>query len=117
SQHDNQSWLAGLTTVLDTCAFLMAGVKGHNCYQAQLTFAMARHAVVDLALVFNTPPRTPDPDRLPANLLQQLRDQLHEAGHELHEGSAFDAKVAELRGMYEPFVNALAGFLFFPLPP
>src|SRR5262249_34012551 len=28
SQHDNQSWLAALTTVLDTCAFLIAGVKG-----------------------------------------------------------------------------------------
>src|SRR5437867_152541 len=62
SQHDNQSWLATLTAVLDTCAFLIVGVKGHNPYQAQLTFAMARHAAVDLALVLKTPPLASDPD-------------------------------------------------------
>ena len=32
-------------------------------YQARLTFAMARHAAVDLALVFQTPPLPPQPDR------------------------------------------------------
>ena len=41
SQHDNQSWLAALVAVLDGCALLIAGVKGVNSYQAQLTFAMA----------------------------------------------------------------------------
>src|SRR5438067_1663855 len=52
SQHDNQSWLAALTAVLDACALILAGAKDHCTYQAQLTFAMARHAAVDLALVF-----------------------------------------------------------------
>ncbi len=28
SQHDNQSWLAALATVLNTCALVMVGVKG-----------------------------------------------------------------------------------------
>jgi hypothetical protein len=28
SQHDNQSWLAALTCILDTCAIIVAGVKG-----------------------------------------------------------------------------------------
>src|SRR6266513_1712968 len=28
SQHDNQSWVAALTTVLDTCALVMVGVEG-----------------------------------------------------------------------------------------
>src|SRR6202035_1505751 len=27
SQHDNQSWLATLTMILDSCALLLAGVK------------------------------------------------------------------------------------------
>ena len=35
---------------------IIAGVKDVDPYQAQLTFAMSRHAVVDLALVFKSPP-------------------------------------------------------------
>jgi hypothetical protein len=116
SQHDNQSWLAAATTVLDTCALLMAGVRGHNPYQAQLTFAMARHAVVDLALVFQTPPCAAGPDRLPAEQLRKLREALRQAGLDVPEGTAVDARLAELRGMYEPFVWALSEFLLFALP-
>ena len=65
SQHDNQSWLAALTVVLDAWALVLAGVKGADPYQAGLTFAMARHAVVDLAQVYQVPPPGPGPDRLP----------------------------------------------------
>jgi hypothetical protein len=117
SQHDNQSWLAALTAILDICALLLAGVKGADPYQAQLTFAMARHAAVDLALVFGRPPIAPDPDRLPAARLQQLRQMLREAGLELREDPVADARLAELRGMYEPFVHALAQFFLLALPP
>ena len=56
SQHDNQSWLAALTTILDTTALVVTGVEGACQRQAQRTFAMARHAVVDLAIIFQTPP-------------------------------------------------------------
>ena len=56
SQHDNQSWLAALTVVLDTSALVIACVKGVDPYQAQLTFAMSRHVVVDLAQVYQVPP-------------------------------------------------------------
>ena len=56
SQHTNQSWLSALTAMLDTSALLIAGVQGHEARQAQLTFAMARHAIVDLAQVFSIAP-------------------------------------------------------------
>jgi hypothetical protein len=117
SQHDNQSWLAALTAMLDTCTLLMAGAKSCNTYQAQLTFAAARHAAVDLALVFKRPPRPPHPDRLSPERLERLREVLREAGLPLADGPAVDAKIAELRAMYEPFVNALALHLEFLLPP
>jgi Ion channel len=117
SQHDNQSWVAAVTTILDTCALLIVAVKDAAPYQAQLTFAMARHAVVDLALVFKTPPLIPDPERLPDDRLLQLRQILSAAGLALREGVAVDAKLAELRTMYEPFVNALAHFFLFTMPP
>jgi hypothetical protein len=116
-QHDNQSWLGALTAILDACTLVIAGVKDLCPYQAQLTFAMARHAVVDLALVFSTPPVPPESDRLAPEQLRQLRDLLAGAGLELRDGAAVDAKLVELRGMYEPFVNALAQYFLFTLPP
>src|SRR5262249_35872618 len=97
SQHENQSWLVALTAILDTCALLLAGMKGKDPYQAQLTFGMARHAAVDLALVFKPPPRPAEPDRLPAEQQTQLRQLLREAGLEMREGRLADTKLAELR--------------------
>src|SRR6185437_12862991 len=52
SQHVNQSWIAALGAMLDACALLIAGTDDGCMRQAQLTFAMARHAVVDLAQVY-----------------------------------------------------------------
>jgi hypothetical protein len=117
SQHDNQSWLAALTTILDTCALLLAGIRGKHDYQAQLTFAMARHAVVDIALVFKTPPRNPDPDRLPDTRCRQLRQQLLDAGINLEDSPKIVERYRELRDMYEPFAAALAEYLLLALPP
>src|SRR5205823_12448414 len=73
SQHNNQSWLAALTAVLDASALVMVGIDGASRRQAKLTFAMARHAVVDLAQIFNTPPREESVDRLPREDLDRLR--------------------------------------------
>jgi hypothetical protein len=72
SQHDNQSWLAALTAILETSSLVLAGVEQVDPYQAKLTFAMARHAVVDLAQVFRTPPVETAGDRLPAGDLRRL---------------------------------------------
>ena len=117
SQHDNQSWLAALTTVLDTCVLVIAGIRDVDPYQAQLTFAMARHAVVDLALVFNTPPRGGDPDRLPDADLERLRQALADAGLVRSDGKSSAEKIKRLRGMYEPFLHGLSEFLLFAIPP
>lgn len=40
-----------------------------------------------------------------------------DSGVELREGDDADRKLAELRSLYEPFVNALAEFLLIPIPP
>ena len=116
SQHSNQSWLAALTTILDTCVLVIVGLEGACERQAELTFAMARHAVVDLAQVFSTPPHPPKQDRLPAEELLRLRADLAEKGLHLRVGAAADAKLVELRQMYEPYVNALARRLLLTLP-
>lgn len=116
SQHDNQSWLGALTTILDAAALIIVGVDGACARQAALTFAIARHAVADLSQVFHTPPRPPAPDRLPAEVLERLRAALAVDGVVLKGGAAADARLADLRRMYEPYVNALANHLLLPLP-
>jgi hypothetical protein len=117
SQHGNQSWLAALTAVLDSCALLIAGVEGGDPYQAQLTFAMARHAAVDLSLVFNVRPRQPPADRLPAYRLASLWNELRSAGLRMREGEEVVTRLTEIRDAYEPFVNGLAMYLKIDLPP
>jgi hypothetical protein len=117
SQHDNQSWLAALTAVLDTCALVIVGVDGACERQAELTFAMARHAVVDLSLVFHTAPREMRHDRLPEAELAELRMALAEAGLKLRQGEAADRRLAELREMYEPYVHSLALYFHIAVPP
>ena len=116
SQHDNQSWLAALTSMLDTCAVLMAVVKDRNPYRAQLTFAMARHAAVDLCLILKAAPEFGYADRLPLEKRNLLEQTLRDAGLHLHEDTDVAAKLAELRGTYEPFVSALAGRFLLALP-
>jgi Ion channel len=117
SQHDNQSWLSTLTMILDTCALLLTSVAGADRYQARLTFAMARHAAVDLAQVFKIRPLFPRPDRLSQTMLAGLLDELRTAGLTVREDSAVEAKLGELRGLYEPFVCGLAALLLMPTPP
>jgi hypothetical protein len=85
--------------------------------QAELTFAIARHAVVDLALIFRRPPREPEQDRLPLAQVEFLRDTLGANGLRLRQGSAADQKLIELRQMYEPYVNSLASYLAIKIPP
>ena len=68
---------------------MIAGVEDVDAYQAQLTFAMARHAVVDLALVYQVPPRPADPARLPDAALERLRTLLAEAGLRHAQGAGW----------------------------
>lgn len=117
SQHDNQSWLAALTAILDTCALIIAGVEGACERQAELTFAMARHAVVDLSLVFRAKPHGSQHNRLPPESLAELRATLAAAGIKLREGEAADLKLAELRWLYEPYVHALGEYFRLRIPP
>jgi hypothetical protein len=117
SQHENQSWVGTLTMILDTSALLLAAVDGPDSYQARLTFAIARHAAVDLTLIFQQRPLKAPRDRLSPADCERLRQTLIAAGMKLREGPAVTASLTELRMLYEPFVNALSAYFMFTLPP
>jgi hypothetical protein len=116
SQHQEQSWVAALACVLDVSALIEAGVEGIPTWQAHVTFAIARHAAVDLAQVFRTPIVAGD-DRLPDEQYDRLRDQLAAAGVGLVNTPASREKLKRMRSSYDPYLLALSRTLVMPLPP
>lgn len=117
SQHTSQSWLGALTAILDTCALLIAGVQEQSARQAQLTFAMARHALVDLSQIWSLIPLHSGEDRLPPEQFQKIYDQLCAAGVRVCRDERSSTRLRELRGLYEGHAQALSRFLEMPLPP
>jgi Ion channel len=134
SQHEDQSWVAALAVILDTCALVLACDRGvardeELAEQAAFTFAMARHAAVDLAQVF----RTASPrqgvamnghadGRLPLTERTRLRAVLTTIGQASDAGKGekpegVEDRLDEVRALYEPYLEGLASFLLMALPP
>lgn len=121
SQHDNQSWLSALTAVLDTCALLITAVEGPVQRQAQLTFAIGRHVLVDIGHVFNREKaeqklRQGAFTRLNDDEFSYLCDLLREAGVKLCGDVSVRTRLNALRMLYEPHACAMAHYLRLELP-
>ncbi|MFZ0684586.1 MAG: potassium channel family protein [Terriglobales bacterium] len=117
SQHGNQSWLSALTVMLDVTSLVMTGVDGIHADQAKLTFAMARHAVVDLSQVVNAEYSPNDADRLTPEDRHRLKTELAWRGVTINDKADAEERLAELRVVYEPYLHALSRRLFMNLPP
>jgi hypothetical protein len=117
SQHSNQSWISALTSILDTSALLIAGVQGHEARQAQLTFAIARHSLVDLSQIFSLTPVTNTLDRLPPDRYDVLYEMLCQSGVSVcRDGHSYE-RLRDMRALYEGYAEALSDYLCMPLPP
>jgi hypothetical protein len=121
SQHDNQSWLSALVSILDTCALLISVIEGTPSRQAQLTFVMARHAIVDLGQVFGVQQRKAwkqqaEVDRLPSQDFYHLCEALGENSLRLCGDPAAAKRLTTIRALYEPHALALSDYLRMPLP-
>jgi len=117
SQHINQSWLGALVVMLDSSALVVAGIDGIRPDQAKLTFAMARHAVVDLAQLVNAQYDPLEADRLDDEQLVRLRQGLVEKSLMSSNSTKSDEKLKYLRTLYEPYALGLARNLLITLPP
>jgi len=121
SQHDTQSWLSALVSILDTCSLLISVVEGASSRQAQLTFVMARHAVIDIGEVFRVQKHEAwqhraEVDRLPLKDFYHLCEALGD-NHLLLCGDPAAAKrLNTIRALYEPYAYALSEYLRMPLP-
>jgi hypothetical protein len=117
SQHSNQSWVGALTTMLDVTSLILVGIEGVHPGQARLTFAMARHAAVDLAQVVNARYDAAAPERLDEKDYESLVETLAAAGLRLRTTPEAQQKLNRLRSMYEPYVHSTAKNLMLPVPP
>src|SRR4249920_1723205 len=117
SQHSNQSWLGALTVILDSTSLILARGGMPEASQAQLTYAMARHALVDITQIFVRHPPDRIPDRLTPEALQSLHAQLEGTALGPPADDDYLPRLARLRRMYEPYAEALAAYLMFTLPP
>lgn len=119
SQHDTQSWLKSSTALLDACALILSGVPDKEDwqrelrFQAQATFAMLRHVVVDLAYVLDDPPAEYPPSRIGTQDAEQMQAIMRAAGGDVQP--CFD-RLTEYRAQYEPYLVGLARDLHFTLP-
>lgn len=116
SQHANQSWLSALGVMLDACAVLVAGTEDACMRQARLTFAIARHAIVDLAQLYIRRLPASIPNRLPPEDREQLLRRLQAAGLDWTWDEAYVQRLNALRQMYEPHLCAIAAHLRLDLP-
>jgi hypothetical protein len=121
SQHDNQSWLSALVSILDTCSLLISVIEGTSSRQAQLTFVMARHALVDLGQVFHAQERQMrshrvEVDRLSSKDFYHLCDALGDNHLRLCGDPAAAKRLNSIRALYEPHASALSEYLRMPLP-
>ncbi len=116
SQHSNESWLAALATILDASALLASYAQPPIKWQACMTFAIARHAVVDLTQVLHIPPDVKKPDRLGKKPLGKLHAMLSAADIKSGDDASCDQEFLHMRSMYDPYLNALSARLLMPLP-
>ena len=120
SQHDDQSWLAAMTAVLDTSAIIMslptsdAAWAKELRFQAEATFAMGRHVIVDLAYLLDEPPAEHPPSRMDPHSEQRLCEIVEHAWKK--PDAAFFERLSKLRMRYEPYLVGLARDLHFVLP-
>lgn len=121
SQHDNQSWLSALTAVLDTCALIITATECTAQRQAQLTFAVGRHVLVDIGHVFGREAQEQQLRNAPLTRLNdpafvRLCDLLQHTGIAVCADFDMRRRLEALRRLYEPHAIAMANYLGLDLP-
>jgi voltage-gated potassium channel Kch len=117
SQHDNQSWLAAIAAIMDSCALILVGVDELPPLQARMTFTMARQVLVEIARSVGVrPSRYDGGDRLPHEEYVRIEAIFSEVGLKWSGGRHTEETLTALRATYEPLLDGLGLALLLPLP-
>ncbi len=116
SQHENQSWLAALTVIMDVCALILVGVERVTPLQARMTFTMTRQVLVEMSRSFDIrPSRYTGGDRLPHDAFLGMERAFERVSLPWKAGPDTEQTLAALRATYEPLLDGLALHLLLPL--
>jgi hypothetical protein len=99
--------------VLDVSALVAVGIDRIPRWQARVTFAIARHTVVDLTQVLHARAEM-NVDRLSGDGLERLRRDLEHVGLRPDRSPEAEAELTRLRRSYEPYILGLAKRLMMP---
>jgi hypothetical protein len=116
SQHDNQSWLAALAVIMDSCALVMVGIKDLPTFQARMTFSSSRLAIVELSRVLAVKPQVLSETRLTSSNYAEMKAALKDSGLLIVDDEGAEKRLNEFRSTYEPFLIGLAEDLLLTLP-
>jgi hypothetical protein len=115
SSHTDQSWLAAITVVMDTCALRLAGASGIDRFQAEVTFSICLRALRGIGEILRLEPHRPRDPRLTEEQWHVLRDKLRQ--WELPDGRRdLWPRLSRTRDDYEPLLAAFADYLLMGLP-
>jgi Ion channel len=116
AQHQGQSWLVAVATVLDTCALLIAGGDGLLEAQARVTYRMGIRLLKDLtdALSLSVEPQCCV--RLTKAQLPVLVAAVKASDFPLHLGPSAAIQLLRLVRRYDTYLVALSECLVIPLP-
>jgi hypothetical protein len=114
SQHVNQNWLAALTAMVDVAAFMTAVEADGEIEAAEITYAIGRHAISDLALQYRVRPR--HAQRLAEVDFDRLYDAVEAAASRPVGREEARKRLSELTRAYEPKAQGLADLLALELP-
>jgi hypothetical protein len=117
SQHDDQSWLAALAALLDTCTLVLVGVEDVKPLQARMTFAMLRQVVLEMARSLRvSAPIEPRASRLSEDHYESMMAAFETAGLTWNGSDQSRETLSAVRATYEPLMQGLADYLITPLP-
>ena len=117
SQHTTQNWVPAITAILDTCALSISCLRQDASSQSHLTFAMARHAVVDITQVFHKEPTIDMPERLSREDFRNICEELRKHEWKVCPDEEAWLQLGEMRQLYEPYVFTLSRHLRMQLAP
>jgi hypothetical protein len=116
AQHVGESWLAALTTILDSCALMTVVCDGLPAAQARLTYAMGLRLAEDLSRALALPVESQVTERLAAPAALGLLTNLRDTGIHALVPEAATEQLLQLTHEYEVYLVALSAWLRVPLP-
>jgi hypothetical protein len=115
SQHSDESWLAAMAVIMDTCALRLAGAVGIDEFQAESTLSMCVNALHSIAGILCIKPLATYPDRLTKDRFYALTDKLRDCRLPAGDGQTW-SRLSRVRDTYEPLLAAMADYFIIPLP-